>query len=222
MAEERELDLDKAADLYAGVIERFDASRERAANAIFRSGECLWKLGEIEDAKNHYGRITREFADFPELVRLSEARLKVEDSFMKDEKELYTISLSSHEPEICFEDVPATLEELEQKLIQGGCFDDEGKRSAACTEPINRFQILGQVVNPGFYEVPSDIAIDVLDAIAIAGGYTRLANKVTLKYPIGEEEIVATFKLRDLKRVPTNQTPKIKTNSTIIVGESSL
>jgi hypothetical protein len=50
MAEERELDLEKAAGRYADVIQRFDAGRERAGNAIFRRAECLRKLGDVKEA----------------------------------------------------------------------------------------------------------------------------------------------------------------------------
>ena len=71
MAEEVELDYAKAARLYQSVIEDFDARRQKAANAVFRLGECLRKLRLFEEAKVQYARILREFPDQVELTRLS-------------------------------------------------------------------------------------------------------------------------------------------------------
>jgi polysaccharide export outer membrane protein len=39
-----------------------------------------------------------------------------------------------------------------------------------------RFSVLGQVQKPDRYEFPQSANLNLLDAIAIAGGYTRLAN----------------------------------------------
>ena len=41
----------------------------------------------------------------------------------------------------------------------------------------HRFIVLGQVQKPGSYEIPSEGAVTLLQAIAMAGGYTRLANR---------------------------------------------
>ncbi|MDA0751097.1 MAG: SLBB domain-containing protein [Verrucomicrobia bacterium] len=96
----------------------------------------------------------------------------------------------------------------------------KSKEAQNAQPEIIRFKILGQVNKPGFYEVPRDIGIDLLDAIAIAGGYEKLADDVTLKYTDEGKEKVETFKLRDLKKTPESQIPKLRTNATIIVGES--
>lgn len=39
-----------------------------------------------------------------------------------------------------------------------------------------RFTVLGQVQKPGTYEIPGEEKVTLLQAIAMAGGYTRLAN----------------------------------------------
>lgn len=39
-----------------------------------------------------------------------------------------------------------------------------------------RFTVLGQVQKPGAYEIPGEEKVTLLQAIAMAGGYTRLAN----------------------------------------------
>lgn len=46
-----------------------------------------------------------------------------------------------------------------------------------------RFTILGQVNNPGIKELPDQEGMDILDAIGLAGGYTRIANpsRITIK-----------------------------------------
>jgi polysaccharide export outer membrane protein len=45
-----------------------------------------------------------------------------------------------------------------------------------------RFTVLGEVQKPGSYDMPDQQAVTVLQAIGMAGGYTRIANpsKVTL------------------------------------------
>jgi polysaccharide export outer membrane protein len=39
-----------------------------------------------------------------------------------------------------------------------------------------RFSVLGQVQHPGSFEFPQNESVNLLEAIAIAGGYTRLGN----------------------------------------------
>lgn len=89
-----------------------------------------------------------------------------------------------------------------------------------------RFKILGQVAQPGFYEVPPGLEVDLLDAIAIAGGYTRLANKVTYKHLTQEDknspatEKIETYRIRELKRSSDTKIPVLSGDDTIVVGES--
>lgn len=84
-----------------------------------------------------------------------------------------------------------------------------------------RFKILGQVANPGYYEVPPGLGVDLLDAIAIAGGYTRLAGKIILKsYDSESPSEIRNFKIRNLTKVGKNQIPKLIGGETIVIGES--
>lgn len=71
-----------------------------------------------------------------------------------------------------------------------------------------RFTVLGQVQKPGTYEIPNEESVTLLQAIAMAGGYTRLANKANIivtRSPNGKK---ATFSLdvnhatNDLKTEP--------------------
>ena len=84
-----------------------------------------------------------------------------------------------------------------------------------------KFTILGQVSNPGAFDIPGDQSIDILSAIARAGGFTRLANSsnvIVRRTVNGQEE---TYKL-DVKRLMNDKkSPRfpIQPNDTISVGE---
>ena len=83
-----------------------------------------------------------------------------------------------------------------------------------------RFVILGQVQSPGYYSVPRSIKLDIFQAIAMAGGYTRLAGKVTIKRTTSRGETSKKFRLSRLKKKPKSEVPLVAENDTIIVGES--
>lgn len=44
-----------------------------------------------------------------------------------------------------------------------------------------RFTVLGQVQKPGSFEIPSEETVTLLQAIAMAGGYTRLADRANVR-----------------------------------------
>lgn len=75
LQEEGNLDAEEAIRSYQGIVSEFDSRREEAANAVFRLGEIFRKQGLINEAKAQYGRILREFADFPQLVKPSQKLL---------------------------------------------------------------------------------------------------------------------------------------------------
>jgi polysaccharide export outer membrane protein len=52
-----------------------------------------------------------------------------------------------------------------------------------------RFTVLGQVQRPGTYDMPADEGVSLLQALATAGGYTRIANahKITIQRNVGGE-----------------------------------
>lgn len=86
-----------------------------------------------------------------------------------------------------------------------------------------RFTVLGQVNRPGTFEMPDENQLSLLEAIGMAGGYSRIANpsKVTLKrtHPDGLEQI---FHL-DAKRMARDSAAApflLKTGDTIVVEES--
>jgi protein involved in polysaccharide export with SLBB domain len=58
-----------------------------------------------------------------------------------------------------------------------------------------RFTVLGQVLKPGSYEIPSEESVNLLEAVAIAGGFTRLSNtsKITVARMNGDKRTVFTL-----------------------------
>jgi protein involved in polysaccharide export with SLBB domain len=84
-----------------------------------------------------------------------------------------------------------------------------------------RFTVLGQVQRPGSYEMPSEEPMNLLQAIAVAGGYTRIGapTKVTVQRRVNDE--TKTFKL-DAEAMSKDQNAKpfeIQPDDTITVGE---
>ena len=89
-----------------------------------------------------------------------------------------------------------------------------------------RFTMLGQVNRPGSFEMPegSPMGIDLLEAIAMAGGYTRIAapERITVRrHGANGDEILKV----DGKRLArgaggANSSFKVQPGDTITVGES--
>jgi polysaccharide export outer membrane protein len=84
-----------------------------------------------------------------------------------------------------------------------------------------RFTVLGQVQRPGSYEMPNDEPLNLLQAIAMAGGYTRIGapTKVTVQRVVGDD--TKTFKL-DAEAMSKDKNAKafeIQPDDTITVGE---
>ena len=83
------------------------------------------------------------------------------------------------------------------------------------------FTVLGQVTTPGTYDIPDEQAIDLLSAIARAGGFTRLAQpkKVTVRRLINGQEDAFTVDVERMMR--DNQVGRfiIQPNDTISVPE---
>lgn len=87
-----------------------------------------------------------------------------------------------------------------------------------------RFTVLGQVQHPGTFDMPADEAVSLLQAIATAGGYTRIANahKITVQRTVGAENKVIRL---DAEAMALNRKEKpfeIKPDDVIVVGEKWL
>lgn len=86
-----------------------------------------------------------------------------------------------------------------------------------------RFSVLGQVQRPGSYEMPQQEKVTLLQAIALAGGYTRIADpgKVTVKRLNGEKkETVFNLNAKAMANDTGATQFIVAPDDTITVGES--
>lgn len=88
-----------------------------------------------------------------------------------------------------------------------------------------RFTVLGQVAKPGIYELPDGSTLTLLEAIGMAGGYTRIANqsRITLKRQ-GQhgEETLMRLDGASMAKDKTSARFEVQPGDTIMVGESFL
>ena len=84
-----------------------------------------------------------------------------------------------------------------------------------------RFTVLGQVNSPGIKEMPDQEGLDLLEAIGMAGGYTRIANpgKITIKRREGGAESVIQVDGKAMAK-GNGKGFQIKPGDTITVAES--
>lgn len=84
-----------------------------------------------------------------------------------------------------------------------------------------RFTVLGQVQKPGSFEIPNEEEVTLLQAVAMAGGYTRLANagKITITRTLGGDK--KTFVVDGKAAAKDNDTKPIiiQPDDTITVAE---
>jgi len=84
------------------------------------------------------------------------------------------------------------------------------------------FTILGQVKRPGYYLYPSNRDINLLQAIAMAGGYTRIGSpsKIVIKRMVAGREQVVKLNGKQMAKEANSEIVAIKSQDTISVGES--
>jgi protein involved in polysaccharide export with SLBB domain len=84
------------------------------------------------------------------------------------------------------------------------------------------FTILGQVQRPGTYPIEGGESVSLLQAIGMAGGYTRIANlnKVIVKRREGGAENVYQFNAKKMARSGADSTFRIMPGDVITVAES--
>jgi polysaccharide export outer membrane protein len=88
--------------------------------------------------------------------------------------------------------------------------------------PKRHFTVLGQINRPGDYDVNDNRPIYLTDAIALAGGFTRLANPshVLLKRSENGHETVTTVNAKAMEKSAGTQRLLIENEDTITVPES--
>jgi polysaccharide export outer membrane protein len=85
-----------------------------------------------------------------------------------------------------------------------------------------KFTILGQVSKPGTYDMPDDSSLNLLQAIGLAGGYTRIANpsRIVLKRQEGSREVIYKLNAKTMARDESTKRFEVLPGDTITVGES--
>jgi polysaccharide export outer membrane protein len=88
--------------------------------------------------------------------------------------------------------------------------------------PRGHFTVLGQIVRPGTYDMPEDRPVYLTDAIAVAGGFTRIANpsRVLLKRSANGRETVLSVDAKAMENSPNTQRLELQDQDTITVTES--
>ena len=86
-----------------------------------------------------------------------------------------------------------------------------------------RFVMMGQVSRPGVYEIPSSERLNLLQAIAMAGGYTKIADptKVRVRRSTEKGEEILRFNAKALAIGGGGEVPLISSDDNITVGESA-
>jgi protein involved in polysaccharide export with SLBB domain len=84
------------------------------------------------------------------------------------------------------------------------------------------FTVLGQVQKPGSYEIVGDEAISLLQAVGMAGGYTRIADpgNITVRRTDGGGEQVMRFNGRRMAKGAPSPDYMVKPGDVITIGES--
>jgi polysaccharide export outer membrane protein len=84
-----------------------------------------------------------------------------------------------------------------------------------------RFSVLGQVQRPGSFEIPQNASVDLLEGIAMAGGFTRLGapSKVVVRRMEKGSPRIYHLDADLLSRDPSQKSFEITPNDVITVGE---
>lgn len=85
-----------------------------------------------------------------------------------------------------------------------------------------RFTVIGQVQHPGAYDLPSEQEIDLLEAIAMAGGYTKVANAADVAVKRNEDgkEVVYRINAKKIARKEGVEKFTVKPGDTITINQS--
>ena len=82
--------------------------------------------------------------------------------------------------------------------------------------------VLGEVQRPGQVEIPAEGGLDLLGALALAGGYTRIADPshVTLRRTVNGKDVIYKLNAKQLSRDITVKPFPVLSGDTINVGQS--
>jgi polysaccharide export outer membrane protein len=85
-----------------------------------------------------------------------------------------------------------------------------------------RFTVLGQVQRPGSYDLPDRDELTLIQAIGLAGGYTRIADpgRITLKRTVDGKETVLHLNARKMAGGDAESSFDVRSGDIITVAES--
>ncbi len=113
-------------------------------------------------------------------------------------------------------------QELIRKKLQADYLVDPQVSLAIVEHSKQYFTVLGQVLRPGIYETPLERNMTLLEAIGLAGGFTRTAKTsavaVTRKEKSGERKI--KLDARKMAKDGNSHGFVVQAGDTIIVDES--
>ena len=84
-----------------------------------------------------------------------------------------------------------------------------------------RFTVLGQVQRPGTYDMPTDESVSLLQAIATAGGYTRIGNprRITVQRTVDKANTLIKLDAEAMAADKKQKPFVIQPDDVIVVGE---
>lgn len=84
-----------------------------------------------------------------------------------------------------------------------------------------RFTVLGEVQRPGAYDMPDRESVNLLEAIGMAGGYTRIAQpaKVTLKRVLNGKETIFKLNAKRMAKDASSGTFELRHGDVVTVAE---
>lgn len=112
--------------------------------------------------------------------------------------------------------------ELIQKRYAEGFVKDPHVLVTVLEYRKSTFSILGQVMRPGIYEIPEGTHMSIVDAILLAGGYTRIAaqNGVKVKRMVKGKPVVFKVKAGEMADSPDLAPFEVEPGDVIKVSES--
>jgi protein involved in polysaccharide export with SLBB domain len=119
-------------------------------------------------------------------------------------------------------DTVAEANELIRKRYAAGFVKDPHILVTVLEYRKTTFSILGQVIRPGIYEIPEGTHMSVVDAILLAGGFTRIAdqNGVKIKRMVKGKPTVFKVKAGSMADSPEVVPFDVEGGDVIKVGES--
>ena len=85
-----------------------------------------------------------------------------------------------------------------------------------------RFTVMGEVQKPGSFEIPNEESVNLLQALALAGGYTRIGEptRVTVVRVENGQRTILKLNAKSMARDQKSAPFEIRPDDTITVGES--